>query len=1685
MIEQTTAPAQDEEIAPVPEAPIDNVELGLDDPLGDVGEVITQDEPDVPMSNAQAEGVANIYNMAGVGTITAPITPTSVIQELTNPDITSEDIQFLMKEISGEDAAVKKQMMIDAIANPRLSVEQRLEMINNIDSFRPYDVNSVVRQALHNANYLTNNSDTDEGVEDNEAAAEYIEGISSDVEVETVEPMGREEMRSEYEKMLNDAFSQAEENTGWTDFPATLVPFRYQAPVMKIYRELGLDESLVNKGQNLLLGEALRRIRKHVESLDEKGKEKALNTVLRTLKPNAGLFKDGNDLVTTHVLSEIFYKDLYGKDIEEDFGILDKIASVPISGYAQMHIASGRGYKVRFNEAADNIGSVFDLVGVGSLAKATITFGAKFLPRTLMRLRKVSPEMANKTMADALENPAIAEQFDMSKADIVENFLPSAGPAIREGGVNGMGELISRQLDIRDRLLRVSETSNLTAAERADAFSEITQIYGDIAAKPSANLHLNESLIEQTANGARITAAFGRTKDKPFTSLKQALGAKKDNIEEVFGKDVPVEIVWRNPATNKLEPVPAGTAPTTKGEFFLQAVDERAYESAPSAFHSVIFGDKDVANLRFAPSAWKWLRGPSIFSRDVLDPISLSARQRTAWNKLSAGLIADVSSLNNKQSRLLAKVIKDGERAKTSTGRGTTYAPSELKQFGLDEKGIKAYYSFRTSTDIMYEVVNRQTRTKYLREGLMDVHGPKGRVGYAKPQRQQDVLKDIRTDLGRKDLDVYDAGTNSFIRMSAKQIDEAYANGEQLARLSTPMLGKGSNEATHVIVSTKRGTKALGLPKNVVTKIEGYYPHMWQGNFVVYGKTAGGSRVALGLASSEAEAKKVAAKFTATNARKKAAGKSVRFTEVGYDFDRSLSDLSQRGAMMEDMYINMGGPVYGHRNGGQLRNFSKAAGDILVDPIEALMRGMEIVGRNVTKGELAENMRQKLYNYARQNNLLRDPRVVPSSVEDLVGSAQNAKQFNKAKAYLEMIDVMLRTPDAVDQMVSKFYLSASNILSDLALKNVPGASALAGRVATKAAKGGDPMALLMGLNHRRTIASSPIAQAALQASQSLLMLGVAPVQYAKSVAQVTQFSTLVGLRTLGLHGSKRGVDNKLFTETAGTLAKTMGLEREELIKLVDTVLESGLVDAVGYHTQMRVAMRSAAEERMLANASAMNKGGVSRLAGNFARTADAATFGTMSRFGFEGGENINQLVTFLTFYNRDKAKGVAKLGDADYTRRLIGDVAEITGNMIPEMGFAYQRGWLKAAFQFVSFQHKMLLLTLPKSLGGSRSFTEAEKFGMVFAQFLLFGRRAAPHVDALYRAIDSQILALEGEEGEKNEIVAAWRHPATRAVMDGLIMDWSANQVIKALAGKDQPDYAIAERFAPGGGGEFLIERLMAIASNPPQAFFGMAGEALGVTQALGFSSNRSSSNLYKFFKKVYNVSLGQARDLDDVPLNERMEELMKEGGMNLFSTYNRYLATKAAEKMDGWVSSGGKLTEGYSGELEGALYTHFGITTKDREALYAAQGKYTEEKLVNPFSRSKSLDSLVDQYYRDMVLHGVKFDKEASSQDVWDSLMDKWTRERGLLFSMLPPEDAEYIRDAVNERLRKAATKPDSAESVLITRLTNDITAGRFGEKGPDVAAYLSNAEFVENNPRLKELVYKAWEQATEDGEE
>lgn len=1707
----TTVPLEPspEDLAPSPEA--DAFTTGTPQAL------TTDTYGDAPLSVAQMEGVATTLTEASARNVTV-----EDIRKSFNEGVFGTTADEAIQGILAASGEQRKQLMLSALNRGDLTVEQRIDIVRTLDKeLRGPDQNAVERSELLRLSHAENSGFSPEDEARHQEAMDAVGKLPVLAQPGREVPVSKAELQKSFEAMLNLAASDAEDRArfstvkGATAFLPNLLPFFGTVPVVKVVKQLqkavGLDVSAT--GSSFMPGTAIRQMREHIESLPLEGKIKAFAAMMRVMKGNKAIFPTQNAHIQSYLIHSLFYKDITGQDYikqatteqnkafvharvmaerfarlaanETDPAKREQLGQQKVQWERQaMNIdqqADGRLWHeyngVAFGQWLDDM-AIFDWMIVTPLLRGTIKGGQKALTAGARRALEVAPDQMTARHIAALQDPRVRKQMtDLLGEDVAETMLPAALKDAVEVGVEGMGELVARADRLKQEIRQaLREGSGVTATARKAYAAELQKTFGDFS--QHAMMHTTKSSFTIAEDGVEVMARYGATPTKAF--------GQYDAAERALAK-MPVE-------GRIVELTDKGFVPASKtdrvGRYFIEVADKRTYDSSRTAWESALFDRAQVRTPWFLPvnnaiggkaaKLWNWFfSSPDMFGPEVFNRITSDTMRAAVVQKMHTGFVRTMLNLPKKEQAVVSALLKQGEEIPTVGGKGgTIFTVGQIRTMypQVSDAAIKGYYEARLLSDNMYELANTQKRAEYFREGVKSIYSSKEHVGFGRVlQSSDDAIADIKSAQGYKTLHVYDPETGDFLALTRGDIDALYGKGARLARMEELVQGSDWKEATHVIVAKADHVKEL--PFNVLPKINGYYPHIYQGNYVVYGVSKAGNKVAIATARSISDAEREKARILRSMANMKKAGKDAPFTTADYQFDRALRDPM----IHKD---DVGGPVfgaqqkiYGSRSGGVLQNASKQYGDNMVDPIEALLRGMELVSHSVTKGNLIKNMEGRLYNTLRLveaetgQKIIKDPRKLVKTPDDINYVSAAKKDLQKAVAYMQQIDMVRHIPDAVETQMAAAMVWAAELFYRLSKKlPIPGLEKLEGALATRAAKGVDPMRVLTEAAHRVYIAGNPIQQFALQLGQAALVTGVAPRELPRAISAAVPMQMLVNSRIMFNSGEQ--AFSSAYQRLLPIAARAIGMKPENLDKMVGVLERSGLIDTVSVHSQIRTTARAQAMTRMLATANAANNQSFLRASVEGLRKIDDVTFGKLSQYGFEAGEQMNRIITFLSLYQRDVRKGIASLDNPQYIQKLAGEVNTLVGSMLRETGMGYQRGWLKAAFQFVAFQHKMASMMM-----FSKNLSFKQKLGISLSQFLLFGSRGAAHLDAFHRAMEQVIEKHEAANPEEHSnIVNLYWHPATQSAIHGLAFDMGVNSLIRAIGGEDTPGFAWNRRLAPGGGSEMLVDALLELRNNPTEKIFGLGG--------------KFGSKVWGFADKLARYSLAQAKDMDDVPASERYALLAKEGMALAFSGYDKYLQAAVMKGMGGPVTATGNVGIGSNTQMERVLAAGLGVATEDRQAFLDATDKYYYDVRNNPKRHQEAMDAIADKLYRDMVVEMVKMKGEAASPEVFEDMQTKLLQNKAMMLSFLTPHEAEVVSEAIGNRIAEAIKNRDtltSAEQAFVDDLTQDLRDGKLGDKESlEWEVYLRRTPLFEHYPQLMGDFREARRQMlTYDGEE
>lgn len=1691
--------------APLPqeESPFDNYLDGTVDGFSDLtGEDAL---PGVPPTDGQLQGVAEQYNMA-MATNSKHITPDDVMA-MVERDITPYDVQTALQQIQDQSPEYRRLVAYNMIGDSRLTVDAKLDLLRYVESVgEEKDVNYVSKQAQVNAASVDYMNDDEPDAE--EALAHQMEQVvMQPTEVEPA-PVLPEDIYAD----LRELYKEADNQESFLDYLEQMTPVG-SLPTLNnvlsdIYSDLGLSRGEDGSESRpwLLAGNAFAELRGMIRQADPVQRAEIAKVVYKRLKANTGIVQDHNDIVTMQVLENLFSQEITGQDpfaaresekSPQHLAALDKqIAAVqekldiqfgPNAPTPEQRRKLAKDYDElvaqRYNvpsgrQFGDNVFNLLDWTFVGGLVKGTGK-AIRSLPKLLGRLSETAPETAARKAADAVLDASgeSAARMGTTPLELADNFLANGADDVAiNRGVNGFAAMTDQMQEQVRALVRSLQPVNMTAQERYVALADITKQYDPqiLAKNKAVKLQLNQSSVQLSQDGtsANVTAIFGSTPHRGFSSLYAARRSSKVAIEEVFGKDAPVEVVQKG-KDGKWHVVPEAFQ-KGRGEFFLRVRDTRSL-SATETYGTIGLADDAVDKLTLSSGAAHWTRGLNIFNDFHYDQISARVRQASFSNTVWRGLMEPLTRLKTSDKQLLSKIIRENE--------GTELAEDALELAAGGNKAVmEGYRRFNQVGNIAYHLEDQLKRTAYLREGLQDLYHNNQRIGFGKAMTQDSAQAFMSSGSTKR---VFDPSTGAYRTMFHADIDKLYKQGGSLARMKHPVRGAENIEDALVLIDSKLG-KVRPIPMSgVQAKIPGYYPHLYNRNFIVYAVDKSGKRVPKAISFTQRSAAAYVEKKNAQLKVVKRKGRAQNWERYEMGFDPALSKSDTYGQHLDELESGFSQVMFGQRGEAPLRQLDSWVEEAELDPVAAMLRATEILSTRVTKGEMLQSMRQRTWNslHTGKNKQFLKPGAEKKSynqltVDDLVEAHPDADGLKRHQAMLHRIRTMEQSPDFWETVTKGAYRGMAQLSQKLGFKG-------AEITGYKLAKSGpNPISMGLAWLHRMYISAFATKQLVLQVMQSVATAGLlSPIQYTKSIRQGMSIIPAVIMKTADLHGARWpgmvGFSHDLL-KADDFLHKSAGLEKKEFNRLIQVIIERGLIDSVGANTMVKAAINDAAESAARRRASIPKKGvslaieSVRDRLGPLApltraRTYDQAVFGTLNKLGWEGGERINQIMSMLTLYNRDKAAGIAKLFDEAYVDSLIGRTAELTGNMVKEAGFGYTSSVLKPFMLWVPFQHKMILQALPKRIGGMQRFAFDEKARMVLGQFLLYGANATALTAGVHQAIERGIVEkLEAQpEGDQNAFVQFWRSNVARDALEGMVFDWMGNKTMMALWGRDasvpnEMDWGRA--FAPGAGHEFVREKVTALATADWKGALGVQGNY--------------ATKLTNYLTAVSNVVSARMGDYDDMPMKERMGQMVQRGAVDLVPIYGKWVTARWAVAHGQFISENGTLSEPFGDAIEAKLQWLLGVDSKDRAAYYEATDRLRMD-FEDDAKATKAGEAAADVYWKQLITTAVKTDKELPADDMWQAAMDQWMLDQGLMLSVLGAREKEAFSKRIEKKMDAlAAGQGDSAEMVMMERFTNKLRDGGYGDKGPVAAVYFKHLPFVEKNPQFMDMLEASWDE-------
>lgn len=932
---------------------------------------------------------------------------------------------------------------------------------------------------------------------------------------------------------------------------------------------------------------------------------------------------------------------------------------------------------------------------------------------------QLARELHAATMAD--ETDATAEALYGSTRDdaLVDDVM--AQPDTLDGTVKyRVGEV---DLDVSANVLDAARSGEL---ERAPGEKVVMNYNYREAHKNVEGLELKREMTQvgeskfemnREPDGIRVKATYGPTGgvwDSAERAMEEArwrlrdLGVRDEDIRllqrrgdeyvEVSVKDAKAWETLKDAMDNA--GVRKKEVDSFSKDYIVQIDNHYKYKDSDSPF-----ANYDVANNIFDRiGAWAGTKVPmagTIASRIqtmALDPASVIDK------RYFKAAVASVARAANIEKEILAvgKKFGDGflklprnrqmvieDIIKEANFKGKHYSEVEAAAQGLSRQEKDILDSWKAMWDTMYVLENadavRSLRNQGYREFVSTTSDTKL---FAKPVPRNQVTLPI----------VYDADKGKAVPMDAAQLDKLYAEGGTLGRVRGGVRGVDGLESQYVLVKNKPDSfmRELNDSTAAINYREGYYSVKYKDQWFIDKEIVRADGTSYKKAVASFGTKREADMYYEKMNRKE--GSEV----VNPDGSREIVSPyfqprgDNKGGELDvdswDLAVHSGRSAQrlrGERLAGVEDGVVEAGKADVYGPIESMVSSARSIANRTSVRRVIETGKARLAaqygKYLPVDPITGRPQW-PSSIDQIRERGTKKTSLNEvgdARTMYAYIDYLengyVNTMDNVYKMVvngmANFFGSKSVTAGKLFsyLQDTRGPSGFGKSVAFNA-----------------YLVANPIRQALIQSHQAIQLSANFPKAIVKDIpTQMPLFFVKM-------------VGGNLKDHPA--LLKAAGLTAEEGEEMYRAFKQSGLVAQIDKQNLVREGLSHIVDQT----------GGALTSTGKVAR-AGGATLDFMRKIGFDAGETVNMMTSFIAHYNKAKREGL-QIKRQDRIDEIVAESINYTYNMNAAGDMRYNSNSLALLMQFMQVPHKALL-----QMTTNRHLTKAEKGRLALWNTVMYG----------------------------------------------------------------------------------------------------------------------------------------------------------------------------------------------------------------------------------------------------------------------------------------------------------------------------------------------------------------------------
>lgn len=1035
------------------------------------------------------------------------------------------------------------------------------------------------------------------------------------------------------------------------------------------------------------------------------------------------------------------------KRIEAAKRALEAIGNLPGAGFLKMILIEDMIASPEYatwQRGLDDVVGLLDTFLVGSAVTKPIRAALKGTLRThpkspLAAAKVGDPEEASSLAATAIadETGKVAEALGVTREEIIaEHVLPKhIDEALTDASstvIDHLDELDNTFKDIAEQIS--THGINYSAEEKAAARAAIREDLDNVS---GLNLNLPNSAIINDGERYAGVALYSRSTEHGFSTADEAIEAATKN--GIANEDI--ILFAKNPETGKIEKLKDASTKDVN-EFFIGRKFDHVYNATDGA----TLGSDVVSSLGRTKYGGYLLDIVSRFDSRISSAFLHAKDTGAAIEKRMLDIIRkDIKNLSGESKLKLFKALEEGS-AETEI-----YKSAILRsRFGLDEKEIKAYYSYRKVSDMLWAFTNKGYKKKLDESGMLRVI----------TEGTEEVLnaRPIKDKGSVTIKHAYDPITGNVKHLTDEEIESLYKNGGVIAK-SEKMITAGEHKVTQVIVDNV-ASKLTKVPDNPLPYIKGWHQRTYKEYFYVVKipKSVTLDGVLITDRATKKNLGETVASFSSETKAKEFTDNLI--AETGEDYVWRPGKEFDVDPLVQDYQLYERNLRTTKKRGRHLAGQGDDALASIEDPIESLLRTVRTVSNHVSMSDVleAEKTRWKLsYGYMVKGG------EYPSSIKEVDKSlAKTEYDYGNAQALKQLIDMVEGAPAKTDAAWQGFMFDIASLLEKTPASGAAGAVRELGQAS--------PTGLIRKLPSQMYIALRSLRQIMVQSGQLLQYTFLEPKYLLTGQAAREMAGISMAAVSRGRPWEKAGMK---------AAAKTFGVSPEEFSTITKTYFDkSGLPYSVDANFFVEGIVNDIHENTL--------KSRTRRVVGGPLK-AYLKTVELGKRVGFDVGEFMNLTGSWLLSKRRwQKANPdiAARWSEKQYADVIMADARKIQYAMTQPGAFSYQKGILSVPLQFVPVQHKAIL-----SMTANKYWSRSDKAKIFASNVTLFGAYGAG-LNEIFDALQEKA----GFEIDSDVLMG----------IKGGVMDMAFNAAGRAAFDKDGEDPSkvlFSQSFSPLSGG--------------------------------------------------------------------------------------------------------------------------------------------------------------------------------------------------------------------------------------------------------------------------------------------